>query len=323
VLGTAARERYALKSEVMPVRRIGLALLVLTVVAAAAAGWWWRRTLPAPAAGKNAPAAAVPAAQAVPIADLVLQLNGGTEAYVGRGTSVFFTVTLTGTSPEPAFRVGRQGTPWSANLRFETPDGKPVAIRIEQLGPPFTSRFADDPRVAAPPTPDGDEAIVDATRVHQVEFGVSPDEAARAAGTHALRAVLPIEGNARGPTRLVSNAVTLAIDDGTAAAQQAPGAEKLQLEAAARFYLRARRWDDAHRVARGLVERADADTTAFTLFADALDGLGRYDEALAAYQEAIAALPADVDESPDYLIARMDAVLRRLEAARGGKESAK
>jgi hypothetical protein len=71
------------------------------------------------------------------------------------------------------------------------------------------------------------------------------------------------------------------------------------------------------------VERADADTTAFTLFADALDGLGRDDEALAAYQEAIAALPADVDESPDYLIARMDAVLRRLEAARAGKESAK
>lgn len=64
-----------------------------------------------------------------------------------------------------------------------------------------------------------------------------------------------------------------------------------------------------------LVERESPDTAAFTFLGDALNGLHRDGEALAAYDEALATLPTTPDEAPNYLFARMEAVQRRLEAA--------
>jgi hypothetical protein len=303
-------------------RRVVISFVVLIVVAGVAAGWWWWRPRARPAPGGERSAAVretTRPVRTVPVADLVLQLNGADTTQVTAGTAVFFTVTLTGTSPEPAFRLGAPGKPWSANLRFETPDGKPVTFVIEQLGPPSTSRFGDLAAVAAP-TPQSEVAIVDATHVHQIEFGVNPEQAARfQAGAHAVRAVLPLDSARGGLTQLVSNTVTLSVAHASPGAQPAPDADKVRLEAAARFYLRAEKWQDAHRHALQLVERHDADTVAYTLLADALDGLRRDDEALAAYREALASLPEGVDESPDYLLARMEAVLHRLETSQGQK----
>ena len=80
------------------------------------------------------------------------------------------------------------------------------------------------------------------------------------------------------------------------------------------------KWEDAHRIALQLVEREDADAVAYTLLADALNGLERNDEALTAYRAALASLPTPLEESPDDLIARMEHVQRRIDAAKGKKE---
>jgi hypothetical protein len=301
-------------------RRIRFALIVLLVLAAGTAVWFrWHRAMPSTGGRTtgDGSAAVQPVPVPVPVADLVLQIEGGGEARAAAGTPLVFTVTLTGTTPEPAFRVGRQGNPWPGNLRFETPDGQPLPFQLQQLGPAVTSRFTGDPDAA--PTPQLDEAVVDASHVHQVDFGVGPDEAARIpAGVYSARAVLPLDRNSTGAGLLASNAVAITIEQADAVA-----ASRGHLEAAARFYLRAARWDDAHRTALPLVQRDDADAEAYTLLGEALDGMGRYEEALAAYQEAFASLPEDIDESPDYLAARMDAVQRRLAASPGGQRAAR
>ncbi len=301
---------------------IALVVVLLLVVAAGAGGWWWWRKTSSTSTGeRGGRRAATRPVQPLPVADLVLQVDGSDSARVHAGTPVIFTVTLTGTTPDPALRVGGPGKPWCANVRFETPDGKPVAFRIEQLGTPFTSHFPADLNALTKPTPQSDEAIVDVSRVHQVEFGVGPEEAARfATGTLTVRAVLPLDAQSSSLSQLVSNTVSIALDPAAESGQASDDAVKRRLEAAARFYLTAGKWEDAHRVALQLVGRDAPDTMAYTLLGDALDGLRRDNEALAAYHEALAAWPEAVDESPDYLIARMEMVLQRLEASAGKKE---
>ena len=299
--------------------RIVLAGLAVVSLGAAAAWWLW----PAKK-GASAPSAASRKAQPPPskepAAELVLQVNGGTSVQVPAGSAVFFTVSLTGSASGSGLRVGAAGRPWTADLRFETGDtGQPLPWRIERLGQPLTLRFPGDPQTTPSSTTQTDEAIVDGSSVHQIELGVSPDEATRiASGTYAVRAVLPLPRNSSGETRLVSNTVTLVVEGVESAAQPSLAAEKTRLEAAARFHLRSEKWEDAHRIALQLVQRESADALAYLLLGDALNGLQRDDEALAAYREALAELPKTVDESPDYVIARMAQVEQRLETAKRG-----
>jgi tetratricopeptide (TPR) repeat protein len=148
-----------------------------------------------------------------------------------------------------------------------------------------------------------------------MEFGVSPEESARiATGTLTVRAVLRPAATVPDSRQRVSNPVTL-----TVAPALSADAEKAHLETLARFNLRSQKWDEAHRAALRLVERDDADATAYILLGDSLNGLRRDEEALAAYQEALAVLPKNLDESPDYLLARMEEVQQRLEAAAARK----
>jgi hypothetical protein len=273
-------------------RYIGIALCVLVVLAIGAA-MWWRSTSTQPARVSQDRPGAVPIAQA-PSSELVLQVNRMTAATIAAGASAFFTVTLTGAAPEP----------WTSALRFETSGGKPLPFRIEPLGSPFTLR--------------ADEGQQETSEMRQTEFGISPEEAGRmSAGSHTIRAVLALDRSPSDGRPLVSNTVTLIV--GASEADASPSGEKDRLESAARFSLLSEKWDDAHRVALRLVEREDADTSVYILLGDALNGLRRDDEALAAYHEALASLPKDLDESPDYLIARMEEVQRRLEAANAKK----
>jgi hypothetical protein len=280
-------------------RYVGVVVGMLLVVVVGAAMWWrWSSTRHV--RGSPDSASSVPA-PAPPTSELVLQINRTTAATISAGASVFFTVTVTGPAPEP----------WSSRLRFETGDGTPLALQIEPLGTPFTLQVGDgsrtDPRTA--------EGRTEASEMRQTELGISPHESARLSrGTQTIRAVLPLD--ARGPGELVSNTVTLTVgapEAGTATS------EKARLESAARFSLLSEKWEDAHRVALRLVEREDADAAAYIFLGDALNGLRRDDEALAAYHEALASLPRDLDESPDYLIARMEEVQQRLEAAKAKK----
>jgi hypothetical protein len=234
---------------------------------------------------------------------------------------VLFTVSLTGSASGPALRIGVAGRPWSADLRFETGDtGQPLPWRIDRLGQPFNVRFGADPQKGSSTTStQPDEAIVDDSSIHQIQLGVSPDEAIRiGSGTYSVRVVLPLPQNPSGETKLVSNSITLVVEGAESAAGSLPAAEKTRLEAAARFHLRSGKWQDAHQIALQLVQRDTPDALAYVLLGDALNGLRRDDEALAAYREALAELPGAVDESPEYLIARMAEVETRLSAAKRG-----
>ena len=303
-------------------RRILFTLTVL-VVAAAAAGWWYRsrgvQSSP-PAASGAAPSSRAaptqPERPPLPPARLTLQINGGPNTQVARGESMFFIVSLTGTSPTE-LRVGAAGQPWSARLRFESAEGKPFPARIEQLGRPIGYTFDRNSATSE----ETDEAIVSASRGSQVGFGVSPDEATRiAGGTHSVRAVLSLEHAVAGQTEFVSNTIRFTVrmppDMGGNPFQDS----KPRLISAVRFYLRAQKWQDAHRIALQLVQRDDVDAEAYTVLADALNGLQRNDEALAAYQAALGSLPAGATESPDYLFARIDQVEERINAAKGKKQ---
>jgi len=303
-------------------RRPVIAIIVLALAGGLAAWRFWPRARQSPEpAQTSSGGTAVPAAAPAAAAELVLQVNGTAGAELTLGTAVFFTVSLTGTTPEPSLRIGTPARPWYTDVKLETADGKPFAVRVDQLGPPRFYRFGKDPAATAPVLPDrSDEVLVDSSRVHQIEFGLSPEESGRlTAGMHGLRAVLNLTGAPTGEARLISNPVTITVQP-AAGASPSPDEEKRRLESTARFYLRSEKWEDAHRIARQLVEREGRDTAAFILLADALSGLKRDHEALAAYQEALASLPKPLNESPDYLMARMEAARQRLEAAKEKKE---
>ena len=289
-------------------RRLAVALAVLVVLGAATAWWRWsdRRQVSSSPTAPGSPAS--PSEEAVAGADLVLQVNGTASARLHAGSSVFFTVTLTGPAPES----------WSTSVRFVTADDKPFASRIERLGSPLTFTFARDRRTGPPDAAKQDEK--NAPPMHRAEYGTSPEESARLPiGAHTIRVVLPVDQSMSANGTLLSNTVTLTVD-GPDATGPAPAGEKARLESAATFNLLAGKWDEAHRLALQLVAREDADTSAYALLGDALTGLKRDSEALAVYQEALALVPPDLDEAPNYLIARMEEIHVRLEAANTKRE---
>jgi hypothetical protein len=250
--------------------------------------------------------------------ELQLHVNGAPGVRIPAGTSVLFTVSLTGSASGTALRVGAPGRPWFADLRFEAGDpAAPLGWRLNRIGQPVTILFESESPPGSP-TP-SDEVIVDGASVHRITFGVSPDDATRiASGTFSVRVVLPLPPNANGETQAVSNSIAIVVDGAGSGAAAAPADERLRLEAAARFHLRSEHWEDARGVALQLVHRDTADALAYVLLGDALNGLRRDDEALAAYREALAELAGTVDESPEYLIARMTEVEARLSAAKRG-----
>jgi hypothetical protein len=309
------------------VRRTSLALgLVLVIAAAGAAAWLWPRarstnsTSAAPSGTTASTAQPSANASTAPAPLIVLQLNGATAERVTSGSPVFFTLSLTGSPGQPAIRLGASGSPWTASVRFETATGAPLPFRVESVGRavsyPAGSRERGDDRAIA----GEDIAVVDGARIHRAQFGVSPDEASRIPrGKHEIRAVLAPQGQTAPSS--TSNVVALTVEQPSGDAAQLAVAEKSRLVASARFHLRASRWDDAHRVALEIAKRSDADTVAYMLLADALNGLRRDEEALAAYEEALGALPANTTESPDYILARMEEVRGRLEATAAKREA--
>ena len=288
---------------------VALAVLLLVVISAITAWWRWsdRRQVSGSPAAPGSPASSSGAA--VTAADLVLQVDGAAGARVPVGSAVFFTVTLTGSAPAS----------WTTSVRFVTGDDKPFRSHVEPLGQPLTFTFARDRRAGTADAAAQNQEE-DALPMHRAEYGTSPEESARIpAGAYTLRVLLPVDRSVSANGTLRSNTVTLTVD-GPDATGPAPTAEKARLESAAHFNLLAEKWEDAHRLALQLVAREDADTSAYALLGDALNGLKRDGEALAAYQEALALVSPDLDEAPDYLIARMEEIHARLEAASAQKE---
>ena len=301
-------------------------LAAFTVVAAAAWSLWPNEPRGAaealaPASTDAAPQGRVAPAIKLPAGALELQVNSAATARVTAGSSVIFTVSLTGSPASPPLRLGGAGRPWSGSLRFEIGDpAQPLPWRLATLGDPVTVRLdAGTPASSPAGAAATGEVVVDESSIHQIELGVSPDEAARiAAGTYSIRVALSLPDNTGG--ELVSNRVELVVEPPGSTAASVAGVEKLRLEAAARFHLSAGQWEDARGVALQLVQRDAPDTLAYRLLGDALAGLGRDDEAIAAYREALGRFPETSPEAPEYLIARIAQVEERVQAAkRGGK----
>jgi hypothetical protein len=300
-----------------------LAISVLGLTAAGlVTGWWlWpraraERQLGTPQTSPAVENSPTPAQIPSRLAVLELQVNDALGTRIRSGGPLLFSVALIGTSSTRALRIGEAGRAWSVDLRFETVDGRPAGLKVEPLGDPAVIPRGRESRAPPPASsePDG-KTVVDDSRIHRVEFGLSPDESARLApGTYNLRVVLPLPSAPEGVKMLASNAVSVTVEL-PASGERAPAEqEKMRLQAAARFYNHAKKWEDAHRVALQLVERQDAGTTAYLLLGDALNGLRRDDEALAAYQEALAALPKETKEAPVYLLTRIEQVRERLES---------
>jgi hypothetical protein len=285
-------------------RAVALAILLLVVISAITAWWRWsdRRQVSGSPTASGSPASSSGAA--VTAADLVLQVNGAAGARVPVGSAVFFTVTLIGSAPES----------WMTSVRFVTTDDKPFASQMQPLGQPLTFTFARDRRAGTADAAAQNQEE-NALPMHRAEYGTGPEESARIPpGAYTVRVLLPVDRSVSASGTLVSNTVTLTVD-GPDTTGPATAAEKARLESAANFNLLAEKWDEAHRLALQLVAREDADTSAYTLLGDALNGLKRDSEALAAYQEALSLVPPDLDEAPNYLIVRMEEIHARLEAA--------
>ncbi len=298
-------------------RRIAIAVVVLVLTGTVSVLWIhtrMRQQAPSARPTTGAPAGARTAAPLA--ADLMLQVNGAPYIDVAAGEPLILTVSLLGTASEPAYGLDAHGKPWSSDLRFETLEGKPLPSRIDQLGPPAAYRFDRRGRKAAAKAPEAtDDTRVDDLHVHQAQFAVAPDEAERlTAGSYRIHTILTLPPNVSGGTQLVSNTIAITVRPGSPAEP-----DKRRRVSLARFYLRSEKWDEAHRIALELVGGEGADAEAYILLADALNGLRRDEEALAAYHEAMNSLPPP-KESPDYLNARMAEVQQRLEAAKGKKE---
>lgn len=217
---------------------------------------------------------------------LTLQADRTDDREITAGAPIFLTVTLSGHAGATPALLKSSPDAWIAEVRFETSDGV-LPWRVEKLGRPLA-----------------------ASGMSRTLYGVGPQAAAQIApGTYVIRAVLPIARN----QQVRSNAATVKIGGQQASAAQA---EREVLRESARFYLEAERFELAHGLALRLVEASDADADAFILFGDALNGLRRDDEALAAYQEALAMVSeAGGMESPDYLMFRMREVHARIHGA--------
>lgn len=217
---------------------------------------------------------------------LTLQTDRTDGREITAGAPVFLTVTLSGQEGATPALLESSADAWIAEVRFETSDGV-LPWRVEQLGRPLT-----------------------ASGMSRTLYGVGPEAAAQIApGTYVIRAVLPIARN----QQIRSNAATVKIGGQQASAAQA---EREVLRESARFYLEAGRFEPAHALALRLVEASDADAEAFIFLGDALNGLRRDDEALAAYQEALAMVSeAGGMEPPDYLMFRMHEVRTRIHGA--------
>jgi hypothetical protein len=277
-------------------KRAGIAFALFALVAGGAASWWlWSRSrspvkAPEPESEVPAEVEATSRVQAEAVEQLLLRVNRG-HAAESEGEAVFFAVTL--------LNPAATDDSWRSQVTFESAAEEPVPWEIELLDRGTAHSPPAESSTSARPAP------------RQASFGVAPEEALRLPpGVHEIRAVLLRAGNP-----LTSNPVTLTVKVPAAPAT----AEKTRLEAAARFYLLAQRWEEAHRVASQLAGRPDADTLSYSILGDALSGLERYEEALAAYQGALAEAPSDQLEAPDYLLARIAELQER--AAPGSAEN--
>jgi cytochrome c-type biogenesis protein CcmH/NrfG len=102
--------------------------------------------------------------------------------------------------------------------------------------------------------------------------------------------------------------VTIVVVDPSRSGERRRDLEIQQFMRAASFYVGATRFEDAERAARTVIQTAPNHADAHILLGDALVGLRRREDALAAYHRALALMPASY-EPPNLLYARIERVM--------------
>jgi hypothetical protein len=286
-------------------RKVIAALVVVIVLAAL--GWWAWRTW---------------SSRSKPLLVLTLQVDRKSEIAVLEGTPLFFNVFLSGSKAAPRFSIGSADHPWHEHVRLETVNNeKWLPLNWSVLGEPRSlyPRFDASGNLVTIEMYRGGEAVFDKLRHgYTAEFGVAPEEVAKIPlGRHSLRAVMETYSRLpwRWNERFVSNPVTVTVRK---QADQTPDAEDLawsRLVQTAKFELRAKKFEDAQRVALQLIQQRPKDVDNHILLGDALNGLGRDQEALKSYKKAlflIAIGEKQYREPPKYVYMRMEEVQQRL-----------
>jgi hypothetical protein len=288
-------------------------VLALGLLLAAAACGRADESAPASAASEreDAPAAAPTALPTPPVPPppppppaLALQLEGREEREVLAGTPLVLTVSLSANEDAPPAEVDD----WRAQLRLEDAEtGAALAWPVAPLGAPRVWIFAE----AADPADEAEarHARLVPGRIYEAELGVGPEAAATLPpGTHAVRVALEHEAL---PAPARSEPVTLRV---RGADEATPALERERRLATLRFALLAGRGEEAERLARELVAEEPGAVEAHLLLGEALEQLGRDDEAGAAYRDALERVPprGRHEDPPTLLLERIDAVERRL-----------
>lgn len=252
---------------------------------------------------------------------LTLQVDRGSEVTTVQGAPLFFTVFLSGSKTAPRFTIGSSENPWHKHLRLEAINNKkPLPLTWSLLGEPRTvyPRFDTSGNLLTVELYRGGEAVFDQMRnLYTAEFGLAPEETAKLPpGRYSVQAVLEVHSWLpwRRIDRLVSNAVAVT----TQKQAYKAGAEELEwsrLEKSAIFYLRAKRFEEAHRLAVQLLRQQPESIDGHILLGDAFNGLRRDQEALDIYRKALLLITIQGErtpEPPEYLYARIHEVQRRL-----------
>ena len=244
---------------------------------------------------------------------VTLRVNRLAAADVAAGAPIVFEFFLTGTHAGREIAIGSWLMPWHRLVHFEMADtGRAVRWKLGRFGAPRSTKYArrSDGGVTASSVTSGTAHVQGLSVVHAATWGVAPEDSlAIPPGKYLVRAVVktpwwapPLSGW-RGTAKSAPLQITVR------AAQ--PGAwDEKQAQDAAEFYLSTQRFQDAERIALEWTRRSPKTAHAFAAWAQALEGLGRDNEALAAYRTALQLVPNSPEE-PRYLLDKLSALIRR------------
>lgn len=243
--------------------------------------------------------------RALPV--LSLQVNGAESVEIAAGTPLIFDLTLRG-ERHGSVAVGNSWRPWYSLLRLTQEDGRALPWPASGYGEPrVISLNLDGPDPKLSTTPSDVARLVWQTSEHTVSFAVAPEHTQQLRGTTRIRAVLAspwwMPGAWHGRVTSPSVAISVPAD---AATRRDLNLQRLA--ASSEYFLARREYELAQGASQQLIALAPDRVVPHMLHGDALAGLGRREEALAAYQRAVA-LSRPSYEEPTLLLNRIARVL--------------
>ena len=253
-------------------------------------------------------------ARPAPVQPVVtVRVNRSPAVDVAAGAPITFELFLTGTLAGREIAIGSWLMPWHRLVHFELADtGRSLRWDLERLGAPRSTRYSRRPDGGVTTSSASNRAarLQGLSVVHAATWAVAPENSLEITpGKYLVRAVVETPWWWPWPFGWRGNATSAPVQITVRAAQAGTWDER-HAEATTEFYLSARRFQDAERVALEWTRRSAQNANAFAALAQSLEGLGRDAEALAAYRSALQLVPKSPEE-PRYLLDRLSALMRR------------